>query len=78
MEALLVSRQDRDLLAHFVVKKEAPASQNTIAAAVQAEDTALSAALADIVRWALDAIPATPAPVMEPVKAHHRSHHRRK
>jgi cholesterol transport system auxiliary component len=77
LEALMVGRQDRNLIAHFSVKKEAPAGQNSISAAVQAADVALGAALSDIVRWALDAIPVTATPVMEPPQVHHRSHHRR-
>ncbi len=77
LEALMVGRQDRDLIARFGVKKEVPAGQNSIAAAVQAADNALGSALTDIVRWALDAIPATTAPIAEPPKVHHRSHHRR-
>ena len=78
LEALIVGRQDREMIARFVVKKEAPAGQNSVAAAVQAEDAALGAAAADIVRWALDAIPAAVPPATEPPAPHHRSHHRRR
>jgi cholesterol transport system auxiliary component len=77
IEAMLVDRQGRNLLARYTAKKEAPAGQNSISAAVQAEDNALAAALADIVRWALDAVPATTMPSPEPVKVRNRSHHRR-
>jgi cholesterol transport system auxiliary component len=78
LEAMLVERTGRTLVAHVNVKKEAPAGQNSIAAAVQAEDSALGAALNDIVRWALDAIPsAAEAAAPEPAKRHNRSHHRR-
>jgi cholesterol transport system auxiliary component len=77
LEAMLVERTTRTLIAHMNVKKEAPAGQNSVDAAVQAEDSALGAALGDIVRWALDAVPAPAAAFTEPAKPHHRSHRRR-
>ncbi len=78
LEALIVSRLNRNLVSRFSVKKEVPAGQNSVSAAVQAEDTALGAALGEVVRWALDTIPAAASPVTELVKEHHRFHHRRR
>lgn len=53
--ARLVHALNRDIVSHFEAHEEEPAGQNSVDAAVQALDTALSRALAKIVDWALAA-----------------------
>ena len=53
--AKLVRAVKRDIAARFEASEEAPASQNSVDAAVAALDEALARALAKIVAWALEA-----------------------
>jgi cholesterol transport system auxiliary component len=57
LEAILVDRKERNLAARISVKKESAATQNSVEASVEAMDRALGAALADIVRWTMAALP---------------------
>ena len=59
LQVILVDRKDRSFAAHLSVKGESVAMQNSVDASVEAMDRALSAALADIVRWTLATVPAT-------------------
>ena len=58
IEAKLVHSRGRSIVANLSVVKEVPATQNSVAGAVQALDAAFGAARADIVNWTLSA----PAP----------------
>jgi cholesterol transport system auxiliary component len=53
--ARLVRAVKRDIAGHFDAAEEAPATQNSVEAAVAALDEALARALAKIVAWALEA-----------------------
>ena len=61
-QVILVDRKDRSFAAHLSIKKESAATQNTVDAAIEAMDRALSAALADIVTWTLATLPPAPLP----------------
>jgi cholesterol transport system auxiliary component len=61
LHAKLVTNLKQVILGDFETSHEAPASQNTIDAAVQAFDTAFSAALVDLVDWTLQKGPPVPA-----------------
>ena len=58
--AKLVAQKTREVVASLVASQTAPASANSVDAAVQAFDSALGAAVAQIVAWAL-AAPTAPA-----------------
>ena len=53
IEARLVTNRTREIVSHIVASQEAPASANTIPAAVDALDRAFGAVLGQIVGWAL-------------------------
>lgn len=56
----LITRKTREVVASLVARQTAPAGANSVDAAVQAFDSALGAAVAQIVTWAL-AVPIAPA-----------------
>ena len=79
IQARLVTNVGREIVARMTVSKEAPASQNSIGAGVDALDQASGPAIAEIVSWAAAFEPAsggTSAP--EPAETtKRRRHHRR-
>ncbi|MDE1986910.1 MAG: membrane integrity-associated transporter subunit PqiC [Alphaproteobacteria bacterium] len=57
IQARLLNAVTRDVVDNFDASEEVPAAQNSVDAAVEALDTALGRALAQIVAWALRAPP---------------------
>jgi cholesterol transport system auxiliary component len=64
--ARLVTQRTRTVVATFVAEQSVPAGANSIDAAVQAFDTALGNAIAQIVNWTLNTAPADPPPLEGP------------
>ena len=55
IEAKLITNPGRNIVAHFTAAKNVTATQNSVAAAVQALDAAFGAVCAQIVNWTLSA-----------------------
>src|SRR5690348_16046874 len=72
--ARLISRDTHSIVAHVVVEKQAPATQNSINAAVEALDRASGDAISQIVTWALAAVRPSAGAEQEQTRRHKRSH----
>lgn len=71
--ARLISRSDHSIVARTVLDEEAPASQNSVDAAVEAFDHALGDAATKLVNWTLAAAPSNEAGRPEQTHRHKRS-----
>lgn len=60
LDVRLVKSVGRAIVGHLAASRDVPASANSVDAAVEALDAALSGVLADIVQWALATAPAQP------------------
>lgn len=71
--ARLISRDNHSIVARTLVEEQAPATQNSVDAAVDAFNRALSSATTRLVNWTLTAVPPSASGGQEQTRRHKRS-----